>query len=181
MNQLTQFRKIRILSFLIALLLVAAAATLLVMPVQATPSVGVTTTILAGPIRFDEIDVVVRSLLPAEQGKKWKARIDTNEESDVYVVQNDFASGATTGWHTHSGPSLVAVTLGEITAYESDDPECKPHVYHAGEGFVDHGGTSHVHMLVNATSMPARTIATQLLPAGAERRIDANAPGNCAP
>ncbi len=181
MNQPTQFRKIRILSFFIAAALVAAAAALLVVPVQATPSVGVTTTILAGPIRFDEIDVAVRSALITEPSEYWKGRIETNEESDVYVVQNDFASGGTTGWHTHPGPSLVTVTMGEITAYESDAPNCQSHVYHTGEGFVDRGGTHHVHMLVNTTSMPARTIATQLLPAGAERKIDADAPANCPP
>jgi quercetin dioxygenase-like cupin family protein len=181
MNQATQFRKTRILSFSITVALIGAAAALLVVPVKATPSVGVTTTMIAGPIRFDDIDLFVTSDLPIEPGELWKSRIHTNEESDAYVVQNDFAPGGTTGWHTHPGPSLVMVTMGEITAYESDSRNCRPHVYHTGEGFVDHGGLDHVHMLVNATSAPARTIATQLLPAGAERKIDANAPANCPP
>ncbi|HZY02428.1 MAG TPA: hypothetical protein VFF02_02925 [Anaeromyxobacteraceae bacterium] len=42
----------------------------------------------------------------------------------------------------------------------------------AGEGFVDPGG-DHVHVLRNEGSVVARTVAVQLIPAGAARRIDA--------
>ena len=45
-------------------------------------------------------------------------------------------------------------------------------------GFVDPGG-EHVHVLRNEGAIEARTIAVQLIPADALRRLDAAAPGNC--
>jgi hypothetical protein len=45
-------------------------------------------------------------------------------------------------------------------------------------GFVDPGG-DHVHLLRNETSEEARTVAVQMIPAGAGRRIDAAGPPAC--
>jgi hypothetical protein len=67
---------------------------------------------------------------------------------------------------------------GTVTAYEGDDRKCRPHVYTQGMGFVDPGG-DHVHILRNEGTVEARTIAVQLIPADAIRRIDAEDPGNC--
>jgi hypothetical protein len=47
-----------------------------------------------------------------------------------------------------------------------------------GEGFVD-PGDGHLHLLRNETTAPAETVAVQILPNGAPRRIDAPDPGNC--
>jgi len=146
--------------------------------VLATPST-VTTTILAKS-RFADIDLNAHSL-PASL---WRAQIRTHGSSDVYVVDNKLApktataKGGTTGWHSHPGPSLIQVVAGTVTNYEGDDPTCTPHVYTAGMGFVDAGGKD-VHMLANEGSVPAETIAVQLLPQDAVRRIDAPDPGNC--
>jgi len=66
-----------------------------------------------------------------------------------------------------------------VTNYEGDDPNCTPPAYSAGDGFLDPGG-GHVHQLRNETGALAETIAVQLLPKAAERRIDVPvAPGNC--
>jgi hypothetical protein len=70
------------------------------------------------------------------------------------------------------------VTVGEITAYDGDDPTCTPKRYRAGEGFVD-DGDGHVHLLRNETAAPAETVAVQFLRQGATRRIGTPAPGNC--
>ena len=86
--------------------------------------------------------------------------------------------GDSTGWHTHPGASLIIVTQGTVTAYEGDDPDCSPHVYTAGQTFVDPGG-GHVHLIRNQTNAVAKTVAVQLVPHGPMRRIDAPAPGNC--
>jgi len=99
-------------------------------------------------------------------------------ESDVYVVDNKFAPGGTSGWHSHPGPSLILVVAGTVTNYSGDDPSCTPHVYTKGDGFID-PGSGDVHMLRNETSAPAETIAVQLLPKAAVRRIDAAAPSGC--
>jgi hypothetical protein len=136
----------------------------------ATPGSGFSGTILSVG-RFGEIDVKTHT-------DGHKVEIRTKGSSDVYVVDNKFAPGGHTGWHTHPGPSLITVVAGTVTAYSGDDPTCTPHVYTAGMGFVDPGG-GHVHILRNEGNVEARTIATQLIPAGAERRIDAPDPGNC--
>ncbi len=189
MKSLKQPRKTVILSFLIALAL-AVGATTIVLPALAasgggmtgpfidTAGTGVTTEFIAGDattgISFSEdIDVAVRSTT-----EKWGARIFTRGASHLYVVKNTFEPGGQTGWHTHPGPSMVAVTEGTITAYDGDDPTCTPHVYTAGTGLIDAGG-DHVHLFRNETGLPAVTVATQLIPAGADRRNDAADPGNC--
>jgi quercetin dioxygenase-like cupin family protein len=144
-------------------------------PAPATPNAGVTTTIL-GTATFDQFHVRAHS----READHWTALIKTHGRSDAYVVDNKFAPGATTGWHSHPGPSLILVVAGTVTDYMGDDPACAPHVYSAGAGIIDPGGAD-VHMLRNETSAPAETIAVQLLPNAATRRIDAPAPANCPP
>jgi quercetin dioxygenase-like cupin family protein len=149
------------------------AAALVVVPARATPSSGVTTTILTKSL-FDEIHVKAR----AHTADRWKAQLKTHGQSDVYVVDNKFAPGGTAGWHSHPGPSLILVVAGTVTNYLGDDPSCPPHIYAAGAGFVD-PGSGHVHLLRNETSTSAETIAVQLLPKDAVRRIDIPDPGSC--
>jgi quercetin dioxygenase-like cupin family protein len=139
--------------------------------VLATPGAMITSsTVSLG--RFDEIDVNSKSAGPHQ------VNIKTKGSSDVYVVTNTIAPGGHTGWHTHPGPSLITVMAGTATAYEGDDPTCTPRVYPAGSGFID-PGDGHVHLLRNEGSDDLVTVAVQILPASAERRIDAPAPGNC--
>jgi quercetin dioxygenase-like cupin family protein len=107
-----------------------------------------------------------------------KVEIATKGASDLYVVSNVIAPGGSTGWHSHPGPSLITVKSGTITQYEGDDPSCTPTLFTAGQSFVDPGG-SHVHILRNEGSVPAETIAVQIVASGAPRRIDMPAPGNC--
>lgn len=150
------------------------AAALIVVPATATPSQDVTATVLAKSL-FGEIHVNAHTHTPA----LWKAQLKTHGQSDVYVVDNKFAPGGTSGWHSHPGPSLILVVAGTVTNYEGDDPSCMPHTYTAGEGFID-PGSGDAHLLRNETGAPAETIAVQLLPTRADRRIDVSpAPGNC--
>jgi hypothetical protein len=65
-----------------------------------------------------------------------------------------------------------------VTEYEGGDASCTPHVYTAGMTLVDPGG-DHVHIIRNEGSAVARTVAVQMIPAGAVRRIDVEDPGNC--
>jgi len=141
--------------------------------VLATMGSGFTATTLASA-QFGELDAKVHTV-PANT---WQAMLKTKGLSDLYVQSNVWTPGGTTGWHTHPGPSLIIVTAGSVTAYEGDDPSCTPHVFEKGTGFVD-PGDGHVHVLRNEGAVEARTIAVQLIPTGATRRIDAPAPGNC--
>jgi quercetin dioxygenase-like cupin family protein len=151
-------------------------------PVLATPASGFAGTTLAVG-RFQDISVF-NHLVPPDFWKSrhnhdvWMSWQKTKGDSDVYVQSNVWAPGGTTGWHTHPGHSLIIVTAGTVTAYEGDDPECKPQTYTVGMGFVDPGG-GHVHVLRNEGTVEARTIAVQVIPAEAVRRVDAPDPGHC--
>ena len=114
--------------------------------------------------------------IDAVKSDAWDIKIKSKDSSDVYVTRNAIDIGGQSGWHTHPGPSLITVTLGEITVYESS--LCTPRRYHQGEGFVDEGG-GHVHLIRNESGAAAETVAVQFVPVGATRRIDAPQPNNC--
>jgi hypothetical protein len=142
---------------------------------SATPPEGYKTTLLALG-RFGEMDAPGLKAKDSEQ--LWLSLQQTKGQSDVYVQSNVWAPGGSTGWHSHSGHSLIIVTAGTITDYEGHDPDCKPHVYKTGMGFVDPGG-GHIHILRNEGAVEAQTIAVQLISADTARRIDVADPGNC--
>lgn len=150
--------------------------------VRATPASGfVGTTLAVG--RVAPFEVSNHALLdpdgkPHSKKNMWLSYQKTTAPSDLYVQSNVWAPGGTTGWHTHPGQSLITVTAGTVTAYEGDDPSCTPTEYTVGMTFVDPGG-DHVHVLRNEGALEARTIAVQLLPAGAGRRIDAAGSPGC--
>ena len=147
---------------------------------SATTSEGYKSTVLALG-RFDEKDVV-SSILPSLKAdgndQLWLSLQEKAGPSDVYVQSNVWAPGGSTGWHTHPGHSLIIVTAGTVTDYEAHDPECKPHVFKTGMAFMDPGG-EHVHILRDESAVEAKTIAIQIIPANAERRIEVADPGNC--
>ncbi len=150
---------------------------------QGTPSSGFTATTVAKG-QLGDIEVFNHLVLEkARHGHDrdrdvWLSWQKTKGLSDLYVQSNVWQPGGSTGWHTHPGHSLIIVTGGEVTVYEGNDPDCKPEVYTEGMGFVDSGG-DHVHLIRNEGSVPASTVAVQLIPAGAARRIDAPDPGHC--
>ncbi len=136
-----------------------------------TPTPPAPTTTILGQSRFDSFRVAARQFRP-----HWRARLATRGLSDVYVVDNKFQPGATTGWHSHPGPSLILVVAGTVTNYTSDD--CSGRSYTAGTGFIDAGGRD-VHTLTNNGTTPAETIAVQILPKDAPRKTPAPPPANC--
>jgi len=161
------------------LLDVFVATTLFVGNAQATPATGfVSKTLALG--QFGAIDVVNELVRQLSAGTTtvWRSLQQTQGTSSLYVQTNTWEPGGSTGWHSHPGHSLIIVTAGTVTDYEGHDRACTPHVYTPGMGFVDRGG-DHVHLIRNEGTVPATTVAVQLLPQGAPRRIDAPAPGNC--
>jgi len=152
--------------------------------VLATAPGGFTgTTIALG--RFGNIDVFNHFHFPPAPGQEgdddgnvWLSSQKTKGPSDLYVQNNVWMPGGSTGWHSHPGHSLIIVTAGTVTVYEGNDPSCTPTVYTKGMGFVDPGG-GHVHIVRNEGTIPASATAVQLIPAGQPRRIDVPDPGNC--
>lgn len=152
----------------VAAIAVFLASALTAVPGQATPASGfVGTQLLKG--QFGDLNIKLKS-------DSFDIKLDTKGDSDIYVTRNAIAVGGQSGWHTHPGPSLVTVTIGEIVAYDSD--LCTPIHYGTGATFVDPGG-GHVHLLRNESSAVAETIAVQFVPRDAARRIDAPTPNNC--
>jgi hypothetical protein len=108
-------------------------------PVLATPATGgfVGTTLAVG--RFGDINVF-NHLIPPEFWKSrhntdvWLSWQKTKGSSDVYIQSNVFPPGASSGWHTHPGHSLIIVAAGTVSAYDGDDRKCRPHVYTQGWG-----------------------------------------------
>ena len=144
------------------------ASALIAVPAHATPASGfVGTQLLKG--QFGDIDIKSKSAI-------FDLKLDTKGDSDLYVVRNAIAVGGTSGWHTHPGPSLITVTVGEIVAY--DAALCTPTHYGTGATFIDPGG-DHVHLLRNESSAAAETVAVQFVPRDAARRIDVPQPNNC--
>ncbi|MDT7813870.1 MAG: hypothetical protein QOJ42_3786 [Acidobacteriaceae bacterium] len=149
---------------------------------RATPAARFTaTTIMSGP--FGEFDIMSKPIIPDSiendrRAKAWLSLQKTAEPSDLYVQNNVWQPGGSTGWHTHPGHSLIIVVAGTVTEYQGHDLDCTPHVYTEGMTFVDpHGDQAHI--IRNEGDAAARTIAIQLIPAGVARRIDFADPGNC--
>jgi quercetin dioxygenase-like cupin family protein len=153
-------------AFLVAIVAVAAYAAGTVL---ATPVIGVRSTLFAVG-QFGEIDA-------KSETDAWEAEIRTKGASDIHVLENRIAPGGTFGWHSHPGPSFVVVKTGALTLYRGDDPDCTPHVFAAGSGFVDQGGD--IHLVRNEGSVETVVYVTSIVPRGAVRRIDEPAPGNC--
>jgi len=142
------------------------------------PRAGFTSTTLALG-RFGDISVALSdSNLVDDEHLHWLSRQETQGSSDLYVQSNVWQPRGSTDWHTHPGHSLIIVTAGTVTGYEGNDPDCKPHVYTEGMGFVDPGG-EHIHILRNETDAVAKTVAVQLIPAATNVHIHVPDPGNC--
>jgi quercetin dioxygenase-like cupin family protein len=139
------------------------------------------TTTMSGPFSEANISsqpVIADSSEDDRRAKVWLSLLKTTGPSDLYVQNNVWQPGGSTGWHTHPGHSLIIVAAGTVTEYEASDLDCKPHTYSKGMTFVDPHG-DHAHVIRNEGNTVARTIAVQVIPAGMARRIDFADPGNC--
>src|SRR5438105_12593516 len=95
------------LKLLVAGVLVACAVgSIAVRLAWATPSQGLTTTIISGPTLLEEGRVL-------SQSRDHGVLLMTRGDSDVYVVQNRIVPGGHTGWHSHPGPSIISVVSGQ--------------------------------------------------------------------
>jgi quercetin dioxygenase-like cupin family protein len=169
MNSLTQFKKAAVRPLLIALMLIVGAALIPVSAI-ATPQCGFSSANLLFPgtqngafFPSGSLDLMCRSNLP-----EWLLNTRVRGDSDLYITQNTIQPGGQSGWHTHPGPSLVTVTEGTITVYH---PGCTVETYSVGQTFSDLG-CGDIHNVVNETGAEAKTIAVQIVPHGAPRRID---------
>ena len=88
--------------------------------------------------------------------------------------------GGFTGWHTHPGPTFVAVAGGEGSMYRAGGSGCTPTKYATGAGFLQ--PSTEVHNMRNEASAPLVLHAFYFLPAGTDNaaiRVDQAQPANC--
>jgi quercetin dioxygenase-like cupin family protein len=155
------------------ILILAPVAAVLV---WATPTTGITQVVLSLGL-YDGINAAAR-LQPKDGDHGWRASLKVNGATDVAVNSNTAAPGASSGWHSHPGLSIVTVTQGAIWDYRAEDPNCKPRIITAGQGWVEPG--NHVHLVRNEGAVEAKWTTTAIRPAGSQGRIDQPAPPHCA-
>lgn len=116
---------------------------------------------------------------PFKVGIDGLLKLKTKGPIDVADQTITIQPGGHTGWHSHPGPALAVIKSGTLTLYNGNDPACTPHVFTAGQAFVDPGG-GHVHIARNESDGILEVSVTYLLPVGAGPRTDVSpAPGNC--
>ena len=98
---------------------------------------------------------------------------------DTAFQQVTISPGGYTGWHTHPGPTFVAVAQGEGTLYHGI-AGCPAHRYGTGTAFFQ--PTTEVHNFRNETSSQLVVYALYALPAGTPTtaiRTDQPQPSSC--
>jgi quercetin dioxygenase-like cupin family protein len=135
--------------------------------VLATPGKGITSTIIVGPVPLGEGKVKSESEVN-------EVEFEAKGVSHLYVVHNRLVPGGHTGWHSHPGISFVMVRAGTLSEYHDDDPDGEPTIYPAGTCLVEPAGR--VHLLANEGDNDLELVAFQILPFGATRRVDEDAP-----
>jgi quercetin dioxygenase-like cupin family protein len=100
-------------------------------------------------------------------------KIKTFHTSDFVVQKITIAPGGTLGWHTHPGPTIVAVVEGTLVLSHAN---CTSETFQAGVGFFQ--PADEVHVARNPSAHDQTVVwATYVLPPGAPIRVDQPNPG----
>lgn len=160
-----------------SLLAILASAVLLttVGVAVATPGSGVVSNeVLAQSAFTDQIGLTFKI---SGGGAPAVAKVKAAE--GVVMTKLVLAPGGQTGWHSHPGPTVVAIASGALTVYMAGDPTCRAHLYSAGEAFAEPGQGS-AHIARNEGTADAVLYVTFLdVASSSEVRIDAADPGTC--
>jgi quercetin dioxygenase-like cupin family protein len=181
-----------------ASLVSGAAATVVVAQALATPGSGAASNYVArGPVSqsvvigVPESKTVTKTVRVRVGRKTVTRRVSFTYETvsslmtcgatacDTAYQQLTIPPGGRTGWHTHPGPTFVAVAQGEGTLYHSMSG-CPATKYAAGSGFMQ--PPSEVHNMRNEGSTPLVLWAFYALPPGTSNaaiRIDQPQPAEC--
>ena len=106
-------------------------------------------------------------------------RCGTSTACDTAYQQLTIPPGGYTGWHTHPGPTFVAVAQGEGTLYHGMSG-CPSFKYAVGAGFMQ--PPTEVHNMRNEGTTPLVLWAFYALPPGttnAAIRVDQPQPAEC--
>jgi len=102
------------------------------------------------------------------------------EGTDVVMVQNTFAAGGTSGWHSHPGDVVLVVQSGQLTIYSerTTGGRCRARTYTAGQAFTESPSDSQAGVN-HGTTPTVVSVAFFGVPHGGLTRIDRTPPINC--
>jgi hypothetical protein len=113
-----------------------------------------------------------------------RIKFRTKDPVRVVHIKNTGGPGFSSGWHSHTGPVVIAVTAGSLTFYDRADrggDECRVTTVTAPGGYIETAGEP-IQVLNttpgNVNSGTAEWITTQIIPPGASTREDVT-PGFC--
>ena len=164
-----------------------------------TPGNGAVSTYVArGPVSQSVVIGVPKTATATKTVRvRWKGKVFTRKVSFTYPTvtplmtcgqapacdtayqQLTIPPGGHTGWHTHPGPTFVAVAQGEGTLYHGMSG-CPSFKYATGAGFMQ--PPTEVHNMRNEGSTPLVLWAFYALPPGTANtaiRIDQPQPAEC--
>jgi quercetin dioxygenase-like cupin family protein len=179
-------------------LAIGAAATVVAAQALATPGAGAVGSYVArGPVSqsvvigVPETKTATKTVRVRVGGKTVTRRVSFTYQSvsslmtcgatacDTAYQQLTIPPGGHTGWHTHPGPTFVAVAQGEGTLYHGM-AGCPTVKYGTGAGFMQ--PPTEVHNMRNEGSTPLVLWAFYALPPGTSNaaiRIDQPRPAEC--
>lgn len=122
---------------------------------------------------------VIAAVVQARGTSSDKVMTRGNQPYDVVVQSISIAANGHTGWHSHPGMAIVVVKSGALTIYHGHDKNCMPHVFTAGQVFIDPGyGKVHIGRNEGATTLEL-SVTYLDVPIGEAFRTDAPDPGHC--
>jgi quercetin dioxygenase-like cupin family protein len=159
-------RRTTLTAIVVGVLLAFAAGTVL-----GTMSSGVSAETASGPLVDRPLDVNMHFA----DGSKVK--LDTKGPMEVAVQRIVAVPGATFGWHSHPGPTIVTVRQGTLSFYHAED--CTHRInYAAGQSFSNL--PSEIHLARNEGTVDLVVYASYFVPAGTGAtglRINQPSPG----
>jgi quercetin dioxygenase-like cupin family protein len=102
-----------------------------------------------------------------------RIKLQTKGDVDVAMFTVTYDPSGTSGWHTHPGFIVVTVKSGSVLRQIGC---AAPIQYNAGDTFVESDEQPAGRVSNASASDPAVLQATQLVPHGSPRRVDADEP-----
>jgi quercetin dioxygenase-like cupin family protein len=114
----------------------------------------------AGPTGVHITPLSKGTLASSVHAKAAGIEIATNGRKDILITKITVDPGGSFGWHSHSGPVLVAVGKGTLTVYDATKHGCQRSTVTPGDAFIEDG--HHVHLARNEGAGPVELNATFL-------------------
>jgi quercetin dioxygenase-like cupin family protein len=162
------FRRTTLVVIVLVGLLAAAVGTAL-----GTGSSGVSAETARGPLVDRPLDVSMEF----KNGSKSEVELKTKGDIEVAVQRIVAVPGATFGWHSHPGPTIVTVLSGTLSFYHAEDCTVRT-AYGPGQSFSNL--PDEIHLARNEGSVDLVVYASYFVPVRTPPlglRIDQPSPG----